>query len=114
MSIPGQLVIKQDKACSTAVGAFLQGQARSSDLVLRRKKDSAALWQYRPELTATSPGYHPPFQIIMEQGQYAPCDVHVSATVAPSQGSDLATPSPSPPPRTRIHLHLCALHALLA
>ena len=32
MSIPRQLVIKQDKACSTPVGTLLRGQARSSDL----------------------------------------------------------------------------------
>ena len=46
MSIPCQLVIKQDKACSTPVGAFLflRGQARSSYLDLRGKKDGAALW----------------------------------------------------------------------
>ena len=136
MSIPRQLVIKQDKACSTPVGAFLRGQARSSDLVLGRKKDGAALGQYWPELTTTSPGYHLPFQVITEQGRYVPCDVQTSwkiqvmfgnvlqtfgnvskrlgnfwkhlktswklvETFAPSQGSDLNTPSPSPPPPVR-------------
>ena len=59
MSIPRQLVIKQDKACSTPVGAFLQGQARSVDLNLRQKKDGAALWQNQPEVTTTSALVHP-------------------------------------------------------
>ena len=40
----------------------------SSDLVQRRKKDRAALWQYRPELTTTSPGYHLLVRILTEQG----------------------------------------------
>ena len=104
MSVPRQLVIKQDKACSTPVGAFLRGQARSSDLVRRRKKDGAALWQYRPELTTTSPGYHLPFQIITEQGRYAPCDVYVSATACSLSGvrSRYPFPFPSAPVKTVI------------
>ena len=93
MSIPRQLVIKQDKACSTPVGAFLRGQARSSDLILRRKKDGAALWQYRREVTTTSPGYHPPFQVLTEQGRYAPCDVYV---LFPPPRGQISLPLPLP------------------
>ena len=59
MSIPRQLVIKQDKACSTSVGTFLRGQARSRVLSLRKKEDGAALWQDRPEVTTTSALVHP-------------------------------------------------------
>ena len=49
--------VKQDRACPTPMGAFLRGQARSGDLGLQRKKDGAALWQNRPEITTTSPEY---------------------------------------------------------
>ena len=51
--------VKQDRACATPRGAVLRGQACSSDLGLQRKKDGAALWRDRPQITTTSSEYLP-------------------------------------------------------
>ena len=92
---------KTDKACSTPVGAFLRGQVRSSDLDLRGKKDGAALWQYRPDITTPSPEYHPTFQFLTEQVPHAPCDVYSLYFYSPrGQISE-----------THTHTHIIAKHS---
>ena len=63
--------VKQDKACSTPIGAFLWGQARRTALNLRNRKHGAALWQNRPAITTTSPELQVPQRQVANWGPYA-------------------------------------------